>query len=204
MTKYLLREYYQLCDNGVCQDFLTEEEKRLVKEENAMFLTGIAQRADHHNGNGRFYPYKTLTREVENYKKLVETRRSIGECDHPDSTVISLGNASHMVTDIWWEDKDVMVKLKVLSGAPGQQLRSLVNDGVSIGLSSRGLGSVTETKGGLMVEDDFQLICFDVVSEPSTQGAFMNLMEAKLTGKHEILDNKTYKINRILNDILGE
>ena len=119
-------------------------------------------------------------------------------CDHPDNTVISLQNASHKITDIWWNAKDVMIKLRVLSGVPGQQLRSLVNDGVAIGLSSRGLGSVRETREGLIVESDFNLICFDIVSEPSTQAAFMTLAESKqpLTWKKED------RIQRALNEVL--
>lgn len=195
--KYLLREFYQLCDGGVCQDLLTEQEKMDVRN-GAMILTGIAQRADYKNQNGRVYPYEILAREVENYKKLVRENRSIGECDHPDNTVISLQNASHKITDIWWNGKDVMVKLKVLSGVPGQQLRSLVNDGVAIGLSSRGLGSVRETREGLMVESDFNLICFDIVSEPSTQGAFMGLMESK----QPLVWKKEDRIQRALNEVL--
>lgn len=197
--KYLLREYYSLCDGGICQDFLTEAEKLDIKNNGAMYLTGVGQRADAQNGNGRIYPMHILAREVEAYKRAVQEGRSIGELDHPDETVINLKNASHKIVDIWMEGKDVMVKLKVLSGDPGRQLRSLVNDGVAIGLSSRGLGSVTETKNGIMVEDDFSLICFDVVSEPSTKGAFMHLMEAKKNVKLE----KTNRLYMALNEVLG-
>ena len=103
-----------------------------------------------------------------------------------------------MITEIWWNGDDVMVKLKVLSGTPGQQLRSLVNDGVAIGLSSRGLGSVRETREGTIVEDDFVLACVDVVSEPSTQGAFVNLMESKAN----LELTKPDRIFRCLNEIL--
>jgi len=198
MTKrFLLREFYKLCDGGTCTDLLSESEKLEVKN-GAIILTGIAQRADHKNGNGRIYPEHVLRREVENYKRVVTEKRSLGQLDHPDSTVVELEKVSHVITDIWMEGKDVMIKLKVLSGTPGQQLRSLVNDGVAIGLSSRGLGSVKEIQGGLMVEDDFQLICFDVVSEPSTQGAFMHLTEVK---NHVIL-GKSDRILNALNEVL--
>lgn len=194
----LLREYYELCDGGVCQDLLTEAEKVFVKN-GGMYLTGIMQRADAKNGNGRVYPEHILRREVENYKKLVQESRALGELDHPESNVINLKNASHIVTDIWWNGKDVMGKIKVLDTPSGKILRSLVEGGIKLGISSRGLGSVKEKTGVTMVEDDFQLICFDFVSEPSTVGAFMSLSEAK--GQTNIF-NKSDRINRIVDDIL--
>lgn len=199
MNKFLLREYFELCEGGVCQDLLTEAEKILVKN-GTMFLTGVMQRADAKNGNGRVYPENILRREVENYKKLVAESRALGELDHPDESVINLKNASHIVTDIWWNGKDVMGKVKILTTPSGQILKSLVESGVKLGISSRGLGSVKEKAGLTYVEDDFQLICFDFVSEPSTVGAFMNLSESKKTPN---IFNKSDKINRLLNDIIG-
>jgi hypothetical protein len=199
MNKFLLREYFELCEGGVCQDLLTEAEKVFVKS-GGMMLTGVMQRADAKNGNGRVYPENILRREVENYKKLVSENRALGELDHPDESVINLKNASHIVTDIWWNGKDVMGKVKVLSTPSGQILKSLVESGVKLGISSRGLGSVKERVGLTMVEDDFQLICFDFVSEPSTIGAFMNLSESK---KSPNIFTKADRINRLLNDIVG-
>ena len=199
MNKYLLREYFELCEGGVCQDLLTEAEKIFVKN-GGMMLTGVMQRADAKNGNGRVYPENVLRREVENYKKLVSENRALGELDHPDESVINLKNASHIVTDIWWNGKDVMGKVKVLTTPSGQILKSLVESGVKLGISSRGLGSVKEKSGLTYVEDDFQLICFDFVSEPSTMGAFMSLSESK---KAPNIFNKSDKINRLLNDIIG-
>ena len=199
MNKFLLREYFELCSGGVCEDLLTEQEKREIKN-GAFYLTGVMQRADAKNGNGRVYPENILRREVENYKKLVSENRALGELDHPDESVINLKNASHIVTDIWWNGKDVMGKVKVLSTPSGQILKSLVESGVKLGISSRGLGSVKERVGLTMVEDDFQLICFDFVSEPSTIGAFMNLSESK---KSPNIFTKEDRINRLLNDIVG-
>ena len=200
MSKKLLREYYELCEGGVCQDLLTEEEKRLVREQKVCFLTGVMQRADAKNGNGRVYPFNVLKREVENYKKLVRDQRALGELDHPDDSVINLKNASHIVTDIWWDGRDVMGKVRVLNTPSGNILKALVDSGVKLGISSRGLGSVKESMNGTLVEDDFQLICFDFVSEPSTNGAFMNLSESK---KSPNIFTKADKINRILTDIVG-
>jgi hypothetical protein len=200
MAKILLREYYELCEGGVCQDLLTEDEKRYVAK-GGMILSGIMQKADTQNGNGRVYPHHVLMKEVENYKKLVKERRALGELDHPDDSVINLKNASHLVTDIWWQGKDVMGKVKVLDTPAGKVLKELVSSGVSLGISSRGMGSVSENQGETVVEDDFQLICFDFVSEPSTPGAYM-MKEAK------DLENKVFtkadRINRLLNEVLNE
>jgi hypothetical protein len=201
MSKYLLREYYALCEGGVCQDLLTEEEKRFVKN-GGMMLSGKLQEAEVQNGNGRVYPHKVLIREVDNYKKVVAENRAVGELDHPDDSVVNLKNASHMVTDVWMEEKTVMGKIKVLDTPSGNILRSLVDSGVQLGISSRGLGSVTEAQGSVTVNDDFQLICFDMVSEPSTPGAYMNLSESKLRSKD--IFTKADRINRALNEILGD
>ena len=171
--KLLLREYFELCEGGVCQDFLTESEKVEVAN-GAMYLTGVMQRADAENGNGRVYPKRVLDRELMNYAKLVQENRALGELDHPEDSVINLKNASHMVTKVWWNGNDVMGKVKILNTPSGQILRSLVDSGVKLGISSRGLGYVHEdNRGSVVVEDDFQLICVDFVSEASKQGAYM-------------------------------
>jgi len=193
----LIREYYELCEGGVCQDLLTEEDKKFVAE-GGLMLSGKMQCAETKNGNGRVYPYMVLEREVANYAKLVKERRALGELDHPDSSVINLANASHMVTKIWMEGNDCMGTIRVLNTPSGQILRSLVESGCQLGISSRGMGSVTERNGVTMVEDDFQLLCFDMVSDPSTPGAFM-MTEAK---EHTNIFTKEDKINRALNSFL--
>ena len=199
MDKLLLTEYYELCPDGKCDDLLTEEEKRMVREDGAMFLTGIMQRANHLNGNGRVYSRPILEREVENYGKLVRERRALGELDHPDSAVINLANAAHLVTEVWWDSDSVMGKVQILNTPSGQILRSLVESGVKLGISSRGMGSVHESNGQTIVEDDFQLICFDFVSEPSTTGAFM-----VKENKQSNIITKADRINRALNDVLRD
>ena len=201
MKKVLLREFFELCEGGICQDLLTEAEKKKVAN-GAIILTGVMQRADEQNGNGRVYPYETLVREIENYKKLVNERRALGELDHPDDSVINLKNASHLVIDIWMDGKNAMGKIEVLDTPSGKILKSLVKADCKLGISSRGLGSVRESQGKVIVEDDFQLICFDMVSEPSTHGAFM---EPRLhEGKEPNIFTKGDKINRLLNDIIGD
>jgi len=196
----LLREYYELCEGGVCQDLLTEDEKRFVAS-GGMMLSGKLQEADVQNGNGRVYPHKVLMREVENYKKLVKENRALGELDHPDDSVINLKNASHMVTEIWMEEKAVMGKVKVLNTPSGQVLKSLVESGVKLGISSLGMGSVSEGAGNVVVQEDFQLICFDFVSEPSTPNAFM-MREAKEFNNKVF--TKADRINRLLNEVLKD
>ncbi len=200
MSKKLLREYYELCEGGVCQDLLTEEEKRYVAN-GGMILSGKLQEADIQNGNGRVYPHRVLMREMKNYQKLVQERRALGELDHPEDSVINLKNASHMITEVWWDNKSVMGKVKVLNTPSGKILQELVNDGVKLGISSRGMGSVSENMGKTMVEDDFQLICFDFVSEPSTPNAFM-MQEAKQF-KNQVF-TKADRINRLLNEVLDD
>ena len=200
MSKKLLREYYELCEGGVCQDLLTEDEKRYVAN-GGMMLSGKLQEADVQNGNGRVYPQAVLMREMKNYSKLVEERRALGELDHPEDSVINLKNASHMVTSVWWDQKNVMGKVKVLDTPSGQVLRSLVESGVKLGISSRGMGSVKESAGQTIVEDDFQLICFDFVSEPSTPNAFM-MQEAKNFTVNVF--TKADRINRLLNEVLDD
>ena len=200
MSKVLLREFYELCEGGTCQDLLTEDEKREVAN-GAVYLTGIMQKADELNGNGRIYPAKVLQREMKNYEKIVNERRALGELDHPEDSVVNLKNASHMVTKVWWDGRNVMGKVRVLDTPSGNILKSLVNNGVMLGISSRGLGSVHEDRNGnTIVEDDFQLICFDFVSEPSTTGAYMSLSESK----QKDIFTKADRINRLLNDIVEE
>mgnify|MGYP003628080172 FL=1 len=201
MGKKLLREFYELCEGGICQDLLTEEEKRFVSD-GGMVLSGKLQQADTENGNGRIYPYNVLAREVKNYEKLVRESRALGELDHPDDSVINLKNASHLVTSIWMEGESVMGKVKVLETPSGKVLKSLVEAGVTLGISSRGMGSVENKNGKTYVQEDFQLICFDFVSEPSTPEAFM-VREAKDLDISQIF-TKADRINRLLNEVLDE
>ena len=203
MNRVLLREYHALCEGGICQDFLTEAEKRMVNEDGACFLTGIIQAADKKNGNGRIYPKKVLERELKNYQKLVDERRALGELDHPDESVINLRNVSHMVVEVWWDGENVMGKIKTLDTPSGNILKSLANSGVTLGISSRGMGSVKESKNGdTMVEDDFQLICFDIVSEPSTSDAYLKLSENQQREMRNKIWTKADRINRALYNVL--
>jgi len=195
MSRQLLREYYELCDGGICQDLLTEAEKRMVSE-GAMILTGVCQKANVENGNRRIYSQEILRREVENYQALIQQNRALGELDHPDSSVVSLEKVSHRVISLWMENGCVYGKLLVLPTPAGAILRALVESGCTIGISSRGLGSVQDRGGQTVVQDDFQLICFDMVSDPSTPGAFMALEERTKLGE------STNNLDALFRDIL--
>ena len=174
MAKQLLREFYALCPDGNCAlDILTEAEKKRMNE-GSVFPVGVCQKAGVKNGNGRIYHKNILQREIENYQKAIGERRALGELDHPDDSVINLKNASHLVTKMWWDGDNVMGKIEILGTPSGQVLKELVNAGVKLGISSRGLGSVKNQNGNTIVEDDFQLICFDMVSDPSTPGAYLS------------------------------
>ena len=168
----LLREFFELCPGGICQDLLTEAEKKYMAE-GGLILSGKIQEAGVKNGNGRKYGEKILRREIEKYQSLIDANRALGELDHPDSSVINLKNVSHLVIKTWWDGPAVMAKIKVLPTPSGQILQTLVESGVKLGISSRGLGSTHQANGITIVDDDFQLICFDMVSEPSTPNAFM-------------------------------
>ena len=125
----LIREYYQLCEGGVCQDLLTEAEKKFVAE-GGCILSGLMQEAGVKNGNGRMYSKEILMREVNNYKRLVKSNRALGELDHPDSPIVNLNNASHIVTDIWMDGMKCYGKIKVLPTPAGKILEGLVMAGV--------------------------------------------------------------------------
>ena len=164
-----------------------------------MILSGVCQKAKTPNGNNRVYSLEVLKREVEKYQKVIAQNRALGELDHPDSSVVSLEKVSHMVVSLWMDGNDVYGKIKVLDTPAGNILRALVDSGVQVGISSRGLGSVRDQNGQTHVEDDFQLICFDMVSEPSTPGAFMMREH-----KESLNENKGDKLNRLFNEILKD
>ena len=169
-----------------------------------IMLKGILQRAETLNQNGRVYPKEVLEREIENYQKLIRENRALGECDHPDTSVVELKNCSHIVREAYMDGDDVYGVIELLDTPTGKILQSLVEAGVTTGISSRGVGSVREEKGQQIVQEDFQLICFDMVSEPSTPGAFM-MNEGKNISQRELdkFFNKSDKIDRVFNDILS-
>lgn len=149
-----------------------------------LIVTGTLQRADAKNQNGRVYPEKILQRESQNYAKtFIAERRALGELDHPDSSVVNLQNASHNVLEMWWDGKDLKGKVEILDTPAGKILKELFRANIQLGISSRGLGSVKQiSESSVEVQDDFELIAFDFVSNPSTHGAFLTPTEMSSVG----------------------
>lgn len=182
--------------------------KYLLKESRekpgVLIVEGLMQVAGNLNGNGRIYPKDILEREVEKFKNtFIKNGNSYGELDHPESPIVSLKNASHIIKDLWWEGNNLMGRVEILNTPFGNIVKEILKAGYNIGISSRGEGSVTELNDGtgrVRVNDDFDLITWDFVSNPSVSGAFMKpaspLNEGFSTGA------KYVKLNTILNDIL--
>jgi hypothetical protein len=166
-------------------------------------MKGILQKADTLNQNGRIYPQTILEREVRNYQKFIKENRALGECDHPDTSVVELKNASHIVREAYMEGKTCYGLVELLDTPSGKILQSLVESGVTLGISSRGVGSTKREGDYDVVQDDFQLICWDFVSEPSTPNAFM-MREGKELSKRGLSRhlNKTDRVDRLFNEIL--
>lgn len=168
-----------------------------------LIMKGILQKAETLNQNGRVYPRDILEREVRNYQKFIRENRALGECDHPDSSVVELKKVSHIIREAHMEGNICYGTVEILDTPCGKILQSLVEAGVTLGISSRGVGSTRKSGEHQIVQDDFQLICWDFVSEPSTPGAFM-MREGRHVEKTELSRtfNRSDRIDRIFNDIL--
>lgn len=173
------------------------------KNNGKVVMKGILQKADTLNQNGRIYPMNVLEREIRNYQKFIAENRALGELDHPDSSVVNLKNVSHVIKEAYLDRGVVYGTVELLDTPSGKILQSLVESGVKLGISSRGVGSVKKQGDYHIVQDDFQLICWDYVSEPSTPGAFM-LPEGRTINSKELrsIFNKSDRIDRIVNEIL--
>lgn len=167
-----------------------------------VIMKGVLQKADTLNQNGRIYPQAILEREVRNYQKFIQENRALGECDHPDSSVVELKNASHIIREAYMEGGVCYGTVELLDTPSGKILQSLVESGVTLGISSRGVGSTRREGDYDVVQDDFQLICWDYVSEPSTPGAFM-MKEGRDFSRSDLNKHftKSDRIYRLFNDI---
>ena len=187
-------------------------DKRLVeasiKENRSLVVKGVIQRAEAKNQNGRVYPKEILEREIQKYiAGPVRERRALGELDHPESSVINLQNVSHNVIKVKMVGDDVYGEVEILSTPAGNILKELFRNGITVGISSRGMGSVQESGNGTVeVQDDFELLCFDFVSTPSTHGAFMKpagrSIQELQEGKIQIPEYKYTNVNNIIRDII--
>ena len=179
-----------------------------MSERGNPLVHGILATCEVENGNGRYYSEKLWKREIDKYMDLVKQNRACGELDHPESQVVNLKNVSHNIKDINWDGKNIMGTIEILPTPSGNILKALIDSGITVGVSSRGMGSL-EQKGDLMeVQDDFELLCWDFVSTPSNPGSYMqpininnkgtiNINESKINNKYPYA-----KANSIVTEIL--
>lgn len=181
--------------------------EQAIKENKPLIVSGVIQRAEAKNQNERVYPRNVLEREIEKYVEgPVKEKRAMGELDHPESSVINLQNVSHNITKCWWDGDDVMGEFEILSTPAGNILKALFAAGLTVGVSSRGMGSVKElSEGTLEVEDDFELLCWDFVSTPSTHGAYVAPVNVNVNINESKIQSPKFKytnVNNIIRDII--
>lgn len=162
-------------------------------------VEGILATAEVKNGNGRYYSRELWEREIGKYSELVKEHRAMGELDHPESQVINLKNVSHNINDMWWDGDQVMGKIEILPTPSGNILKALIESGITVGVSSRGMGSLKQVGELMEVQDDFELLCWDFVSTPSNPGSYMHLVKEGLDFSQQ--DNYR-KVNSVLTEIL--
>ena len=162
-------------------------------------VEGILATCEVKNGNGRFYSRELWEREMESYKELIDENRAMGELDHPEDSVVNLKNVSHNITDYWWDGDNVMGKIEILPTPSGNILKALIESGITVGVSSRGMGSLKPVGEVQEVQDDFQLLCWDFVSTPSNPGSYMHLVNE---GLYFNSSNAYTKVNSIITEIL--
>jgi hypothetical protein len=196
---------FEFVKDNLFEQAINDQNKRLV-------VKGILQRAKIKNQNGRVYPKDTLFRESKKYEEnFIKERRALGELDHPESSVVNLQNVSHNVIEMHWDGDDLIGTIEVLTTPNGNILKELFKSNIRLGISSRGLGTVNKSMNeeADIVQDDFELIAFDFVSNPSTRGAFMfpsgNLQEGVNTNVvKNPLTKKWERVEDIVRDILTE
>jgi hypothetical protein len=161
-------------------------------------VEGPLATAEVKNGNGRWYDRELWEREIDKYQEIIKENRATGELDHPESSIISLKNVSHIIRECWWDGNNVMGKIEILPTVSGNILKALIDNGVTVGVSSRGMGSLKQVGETLEVQDDFELLCWDFVSTPSNPGSYMHLVKE---GK-EVPTYQYGKVNTLLSEIL--
>ena len=162
---------------------IISESKTLRDYSKPFIFYAVLQKSDTPNRNGRLYPEKILKREADNYKRMIQKGTSLSELNHPESSIVDLERVSHIIDDVWWDGKTLMGKLRLLTSpgfhergivsTPGDIAANLMRQGCTMGISSRGVGTLKKKGEQNEVQDDFELICFDLVSSPSTPGAYL-------------------------------
>ena len=159
---------------------------------------GVMATAEVKNGNGRYYSKALWNREVDKYQTLIDENRALGELDHPDSQVVNLKNSSHYVTKLYWDGNNLMGFIEILPTPSGNILKALIENGITVGVSSRGMGSLEQRGDLLEVQDDFELLCWDFVSTPSNPGSFMHTIKEN----KEVPLNTYFEAHNIVREIL--
>ena len=198
MSKQLLLEYsaFQPLQQSL------NEAKRLANGN--MVVSGLVQACDKPNANRRIYPYQTLFEQVQKYiAGPINENRALGELDHPESSIINLKNVSHNILKLWWDGKDLYGDIEVLPTPSGNILRELFKNNITVGISSRAMGSTTPIGEGLVqVEDDLELICWDFVSTPSTYGAYMKPVGGLRESKEYNIVTPNNKVHDLISEII--
>jgi len=192
-----------------------EDNKRIISEmretdfSQDIILFAVLQKYDTPNKNGRIYPELLLKRENEKYQTLIKKGGALSELNHPSSSLIDLDRVSHSILETWWDGKILMGKIKLFTSpgwkkmgivsTKGDQAAMLIMNGATLGISSRGVGSLKNVKGQNIVQDDFELVCFDLVSSPSTPGAYVFSDPNERDQYQESLDEKPQDINKMKN-----
>ena len=169
-----------------------------ISDAGNLLVEGVLATAEVKNGNGRYYSKGLWDREMGKYSELIEQRRSMGELDHPESSVVNLKNVSHLISEYWWDGDNVMGKIEILPTPSGNILKELIKHGVTVGVSSRGMGSLEQRGSVMEVQDDFELLCWDFVSTPSNPGSYMHSIKE---GK-EMVNYDYNKVNSLIHEIL--
>jgi hypothetical protein len=196
MNKQILIET-QLFSPG---KFSLTESKR--SERGNPIVEGILATVEIKNGNGRYYKKDLWEREMDKYSQSIKEKRALGELDHPESQIINLKNVSHNISKVWWDGDNIMGHIEILPTPSGNILKALIESGITVGVSSRGMGSLKENDGVLEVQDDFELLCWDFVSTPSNPGSYMNLVRESLNESQIKNLTKYSKVNSIVTEIL--
>ncbi len=178
------------------------------QEDGKIYLKGIIQRAEVPNGNGRIYPKKVLQQQITRYMQLVKNNMAVGQRDHPENDVLSIANISHLIKKIWWEGNDVWGEFQITSNSIGKDIVALIKDGVVLATSSRALGSLHRVDEHDIVQDDLEIIGWDLVVTPSTKGAYFrkyqqDTIDEKIQNLKLIKQNQTVNVKKdIMKQIL--
>jgi hypothetical protein len=208
------------CQDGVCSNhnLINEFKSGLALGKDGSLpdkieIYAVLQKWGVENKNGRVYPEEILKREAKRYQEFIDMGTSLGELNHPESSIIDADRVSHRITEIWWNGKTLMGKMELdttpgylksgIISSVGDKVLNMIRKGWTVGISSRGVGSLKNENGKNVVQDDFELICWDIVTSPSTPGSWISTSEKDLTSFMESTkDNKTKLISEDDSDLL--